>query len=228
MWYVRGPIMWVLLLVVLSMPSTLVQAEMYVAGQVGVTLPQSLSNVEVNDPSIGLPSGSTFSNLDLQNSVMYGAKLGYYFESLKWLGLETEVFNTTPHVKQQPITVTVPGVGSTTINPAGSYLRVLTWAPINLVVRYQMGKFEPYAGVGMGIFFSRLKDAGTSDSTSSTSIGLNTQLGVRYRVTNNVALFGEWKFNHARLNFDATPNAFTNVDATYNAHHLVFGVGYHF
>ena len=154
MWYFRRRMWWVFLLIVCSMPNTLVQAEMYVAGQVGVTLPQSLSNVEVSDPSIGLPSGSTFSNLDLQTSVMYGAKLGYYFESLKWLGVETEVFNTTPHVKQQPITVTVPGSPSFTINPAGSYLRVLTWAPINLVVRYQMGKFEPYAGVGMGIFFS--------------------------------------------------------------------------
>jgi opacity protein-like surface antigen len=228
MWYFRQRMWWVLLLIGCSMPTTWVQAEMYVAGQVGVTLPQSLSNVEVSDPSIGLPSGSTFSNLDLQNSVMYGAKLGYYFESLKWLGVETEVFNTTPHVKQQPITVTVPGSPSFTINPAGSYLRVLTWAPINLVVRYQMGKFEPYAGVGMGLFFSRLKDAGSNDSTSSTSVGLNTQVGLRYRVTNHVALFGEWKFNHARLGFDATPNAFTNADATYNAHHLVFGVGYHF
>ncbi|HET9845160.1 MAG TPA: hypothetical protein VFQ02_05390, partial [Nitrospira sp.] len=140
--YFRRRIWW-MLLIVLSMPNTVVQAEMYVAGQAGVTLPQSLSNVEVSDPSICLPSGSTFSNLDLQKSVMYGAKLGYYFESLKWLGVETEVFNTTPHVKQQPIAVTIPGSPSFTINPAGSYLRVLTWAPINLVVRYQMGKFEP-------------------------------------------------------------------------------------
>ena len=80
----------------------------------------------------------------------------------------------------------------------------------------------------MGVFFSQLKDAGTNDSTSSTSIGLNTQLGLRFRLTNNLALFGEWKFNHARFSFDATPNAFPNTDATYNAHHLVFGVGYHF
>ena len=68
---------------------------------------------------------------------MYGAKLSI-FESLKWLGVETEVFNTTPHVKQQPITVTRPRIAFVHDQPAGSYLRVLTWAPINLVVRYQM------------------------------------------------------------------------------------------
>ena len=49
MWYFRRRMWWVFLLIVCSMPNTLVQAEMYVAGQVGVTLPQSLSNVEVSD-----------------------------------------------------------------------------------------------------------------------------------------------------------------------------------
>lgn len=219
---------WFLALIVVLLTNSPALAEMYVAGQVGATLPYSASNVEVSDPSIGLPAGSTFSDLDLKTSVMYGAKLGYYFDSVKWLGVETEVFNTTPHTKQQTVTLTVPGVGSGPVGLSGSYLRVLTWAPVNLVVRYQMGQLEPYAAVGMGVFFARLKDAGTSDSTSSTTVGLNTQVGLRYRVTNNVAIFGEWKFNHARLNFDATQNAFTNVDATYNAHHLVFGVGYHF
>lgn len=239
-WHRRGGLVAASLLLFLFMPNLQARAEMYVAGQAGVTLPQSLSNVDVSDPSTGLPAGSTSSNLDLKASVMYGAKLGYYFDSVKWLGVETEVFNTTPHMKQQTQTLTVPqgfafaappscaGSQSCPISASGSYLRVLTWAPVNLVVRYQMGQLEPYAGVGMGVFFARLKDAGTGDSTSSTAVGLNTQVGLRYRVTSNIAIFGEWKFNHARFSFDATPNAFTNVDATYNVHHLVFGVGYHF
>ena len=51
-----------------------------------------LSNVEHSR------SGVTFDENDqsLKSSVMYGAKLGYYFESLKWLGVETEIFKTTP------------------------------------------------------------------------------------------------------------------------------------
>ena len=59
-----------------------VQAEMYVAGQVGASIPNKFSNVEGVDSSAGL----TISDLSLQNSLMYGAKLGYYFDSIKWLG----------------------------------------------------------------------------------------------------------------------------------------------
>jgi len=57
-----------------------VQAEMYVAGQMGVNIPRNLSSVEYS------AGGNTVSgnDLSLQNSLMYGAKAGYYFDSLKW------------------------------------------------------------------------------------------------------------------------------------------------
>ena len=76
-----------------------IQAEVYVAGQVGAHLPQSVSNVQWS------AGGNTVggNDLSLQNSLMYGAKAGYYFDSLKWegfnLGVETEVFNATPHLE---------------------------------------------------------------------------------------------------------------------------------
>jgi opacity protein-like surface antigen len=209
---------WCVVLSVLLFMGSEAQAEMYVAGQVGVTLPQSLSNVEWS--SGGTTLGGN--DLSLHHSVMYGAKLGYYFDSVKWLGLETEVFNTTPNVKQQSLII--GGVNTGTI--PGVDFRVLTWAPLNVVVRYQMGAFEPYAGVGLGIFFSRLAQGGTS--SSSTDIGLNTQLGLRYRVTQHLALFGEWKFNHANMSHSNAVGTGLNASADYNAHHLVFGLGYHF
>lgn len=187
--------MFALLSLVLS-SSTAAQAEMYVAGQVGATIPDRFSNIK----GVGSEAGATFSDLSLHESVMYGAKLGYYFDSVKWLGLETEVFNTTPHVKQQTGTVSFGGA-SATDTFTGLNVRVLTWAPINLVVRYQAGQLEPYAGVGMGVFFARIKDGETGGSSSSTTVGLNTQVGLRYLVTQNVSLFGEWKYNRASFDF---------------------------
>lgn len=197
-----------------------VQAEMYVAGQVGANIPQDLSNVEYS------AGGGTLggNNLALENSVMYGAKLGYYFDSLKWLGLgvETEVFNATPHVKSQNITIA--GVNFGTAPELTN--RVLTWAPVNILIRHQLGAFEPYVGVGLGVFFSRLSDG--TDSSSSTDVGLNAQLGLRYRVTSNLALFGEWKFNHANVSHNNIAGTGLNVSADYTAQNLVVGVGYHF
>jgi len=201
------------------------QAEMYVAGQVGANIPNKFSNVQGVDSSAGL----TTSDLSLQNSLMYGAKLGYYFDSIKWLGVETEVFNSTPHLKQQDVTVSFGGA-SATGNFSGQSVRVLNWAPINIVVRHQMGGFEPYAGVGMGVFFANLKDGASGESTSSTSVGLNTQLGLRYMVTQNVAVFGEWKYNRASLNFsESSPTQQTGgFKGDYSANIFAFGVGYHF
>ncbi|MDH4081768.1 MAG: porin family protein [Nitrospira sp.] len=208
-------------LVLFSRPA---QAEWYVAGQVGANLPADLSNVQWSSGGASV-SGN---DLELQTSLVYGGKIGYYFEPVKWLGIETEVFNATPHVKQQDWIIggipLAPALGLPTI--PGIYNRVLTWAPINLVVRYQAGAFEPYAGVGLGVFFSHL--SASDFSSSSTDVGLNTQVGLRYRITSAIAMFGEWKYNWANIGHDNLSGTGLNVEADYRAHNFVVGVGYHF
>jgi opacity protein-like surface antigen len=204
----------------LTLISSPAEAEMYVAGQVGMNLPQSLSNVEYSS------GGRTFDGNDqsLKNSLMYGAKLGYYFDSLKWLGVETEVFKTTPYLEQQNVTH-LGGIHFLTA--PGAHLSVWTWAPANIVVRHQMGAFEPYAGIGLGFNVSRFSVG--DGSSSGGGPGLNTQLGLRYRATTHLAVFGEWKFNHANIkhsNFLGAKGL--DFSANYNAHNFVFGVGYHF
>ena len=94
---------------------------MYVAGQFGVTFPNNATNLEGVDSAAGLK----LSDLSLHKSIMYGAKVGYYFDSVKWLGVETEVFNTNPNIKQQDATVSGPG-GSITATLTGQDLHILT------------------------------------------------------------------------------------------------------
>ena len=195
-----------------------VQAEMYVAGQVGANLPGDLSDVQWG-AGRATASGN---DLSLQTSFVYGGKLGYYFDNLKWLGIETEVFNATPHLNQQNVVIngvnlgTLPGISN----------RVLTWAPVNVIVRYQAGKFEPYFGLGLGVFFSHLSASGFS--SSSTDVGLNMQVGLRYRVTDAIAMFSEWKYNMADIGHANLADVGLNLDAQYRAHNFVFGLGYHF
>jgi opacity protein-like surface antigen len=211
--------------VCLTLPSVPAQAEMYVAGQIGATIPNNATNIE----GTGSLTGANFSDVSLHNSFMYGAKLGYYFESMKWLGVETEVYNTNPNIKQQNVTVSGPG-GSATGTLPGQDLRVLNWSPLTIVVRYQAGQFEPYAGVGMGVYFSRIHDAQSGESSSNTNVGLNTQLGARYLVTKNLSVFGEWKYNRVHFNFDeSSPTQATGgFKGDYSANLFAFGVGYHF
>ena len=207
----------------LTAPGVPARAELYIAGQVGATIAEDLFNVKGTGPNLG----TSFSDISLQDSFMYGAKLGYYFESMKWLGVETEVFNSTPNIKQQNITASGSG-GSASFNNPGSTLRVLNWSPVTVVMRYQAGRFEPYLGLGMGVYFSHLSSRG--ESTSDTNVGLNTQLGLRYKITQHLSVFGEWKTNRVKFNFDAsTPNGNAGgFKADYGVNMLAFGIGYHF
>ena len=81
--------------------ATPAQAELYIAGQFGVTIPSDLTDVEGIQSNLG----GTISDLDLVTSPMYGAKIGYFFPNLNWLGIETEFFYANPHVTQQEITI---------------------------------------------------------------------------------------------------------------------------
>lgn len=48
-------------------------------------------------------------------------------------------------------------------------------------------------------------------------------------MTTNLAFFGEWKFNHANLEYtDFMGFKGQDLSVNYNAHNVVFGVGYHF
>jgi outer membrane protein W len=207
-------------LLVFSLMSGTAFAESYIAAQFGVTIPQSLSDVNLMSSK-----DRTLTDLDLNTSLLYGGKLGHYAEGAKWLGVETEIFRSAPRVSQQQVATTDVAAGSTTVDlEPGASLTINTWA-LNVMLRYPGSRLQPYVGVGPGLFFARLSSnspASTFGEAQATGLGLNTQVGLRYLFKTQISMFAEWKYNHVRLSFDSVPNA------TYTAHHLVFGVGYHF
>ncbi len=206
--------------------------ESYIAGEFGVALPsigKGLTNVETT--STFLP-GTTVSDLGLKSSAFYGLKVGHYFRKTPWFGLEAEIFNATPHVKQQTQTFVAPNglpVGST-LQP-GAHLRVLTIAPVNLMFRYYKTRLQPYIGIGPGIFFTKLSSSDVPNTQKDTAFGLNAKAGLEYYFTRRVSVFGEYKFNYARFNFPNDPNAFPlpfGFKATYQMHMVGFGLSLHF
>ena len=94
-----APLLLLFLLSVLLLPSHSA-AEPYVAGMVGYTAPNDLTNVQ----GTGGASGFSLSDLALKNSAAYGGKVGYFFPGINWLGVETELYNTTqPYVERSVI-----------------------------------------------------------------------------------------------------------------------------
>jgi outer membrane protein W len=216
-------------------------AETYIAGQFGVTLPSvlpssfdnGLTNANTTGTLGAITQGGAISDQSLQRSILYGGKIGHYFKAVPWLGLELEVYNTTPHIKQQTIQFYGPSglIGET--NFTGLNFRVLTVAPFNVMFRLPKTRLQPYIGVGPGIFLARIEDPAlpSGNRQSSTGFGLNAQAGVRYYITRQVALFGEGKFNYTKFSFDETPSGAFNLfgfDADYKIFHASFGLSVHF
>ena len=231
-------------------------AETYVGGQFGLSMPsigKGLSNGELTSRNVTFPTGTatfpegtTIDNQSLASSLLVGIKLGHFFSRAPWLGIETELFQTTPHIKQQditirsdsPVTFTPAGGGPPTLintpltSPGfqGANFRVITWAPLNFVFRYPGTRLQPYVAIGPGVFFGRIKDGSITqgpDSQSSTKIGLNTQVGLQYYITRHVSMFGEWKYNYTRFNFQENDNFF-GFKSTYSMHLFAVGINYHF
>jgi opacity protein-like surface antigen len=207
-------------------------AETYIAGQFGVTLPsvagKSLGEGDLTGQLI-IP-GSRVSAQSLDESILYGGKIGHYFKAVPWLGLEAEVYNTTPHIKQQMTTFSGPSGPVGSVELPGVNFRVLTIAPLNLMFRYPGTRLQPYIGVGPGIFMARIHDPSITQgesSQSSTKFGLNALIGLRYYFTRHVSAFAEGKFNYVRFSFEENPNFF-GFDTRYSPIHGAFGLSVHF
>jgi opacity protein-like surface antigen len=210
-------------------------SETYVAAFGGYTFDGKLKDVE----STGLLPGINLGDRNLADSAVYGGKLGHFFgDRMDWLGVEMEAFNTTPHVEQQgPL--------------PGSHFRVTTLA-FNVIGRLKFGcekktertetrtegerryetryerefcRLQPYAGVGLGVFFANLSNNGNSVSDNAVP-GLNVLGGIRYYFTERIALFGEYKYNWAALNL--TDGAVGGFKGDYQVNHVVGGLSFHF
>ncbi|MDF0667460.1 MAG: outer membrane beta-barrel protein [Nitrospira sp.] len=215
-----------LVFVLFSSPA---QAEWYVAGQAGATFNGYFGHIA---GTTGNAAGLDFSQLGLQNSVLYGGKVGYYLDDpgFKWLGVEMEVFTSTPNIKQQAVTIN--DGGNTTVElTRGQDVRVTNFSPFSVMFRYQIGRLEPYAGGGLGIYFINTHDAQTNTSSSDNgALGFIAKAGLRWMVTDHLALFGEWKYNQVKYNYDSMPIGSTDGggQAQYRSYIAVGGIGWHF
>lgn len=206
-----------------------VYAETYVAGQVGMTFPQALSSGTTTQHGIG---DLDLSEQPLKNSLMLGAKIGHYFVKAPWVGIETGLSFTNPHVKEGSLTLSGPGGSATIDGLSGLSHRMIIWDVATLMFRYSGKRLQPYVGIGPALFFARLSGPAAPPGQSATTIGLNVEGGARYYMTRNWALFGEIQYHRARLGYTsnddndlADPFGFR---ATYSALTFSLGVSYSF
>ena len=212
--------------------------EAYIGGQLGSTVAgKSLTGVELTEFS---PAG-TMSDRALANSAMFGIKAGYYFPRARWFGLETELYQTNPHIKQQSTTVSItPGAilrdfgpvagGTSTGVLSGDQFRVRTWVPVNAMFRYHKTRLQPYIGFGPALFMARVKTTvtGFEGTQSSARLGINVKAGLEYFITQNFSASLEGRYNKANFIFDPTSSGGFGFKANYEMMFAAIGLNYHF
>ncbi len=191
-----------------GMPSP-ASAEWYVAGDVGVNFADRLTSISGTNSLAGFQAP----DFDLKNSVSYGAKLGYFPEH-SWFGIEGEVLQSTPHIKNLD---DIPGI----------HLRVTT-VGLNLIARYPGRTFQPYAGAGVAAVIAHLGDSATTQSNTDVTSGWNVIAGLRAFVTPYVAVFTEYKYTGATLRFDQAFGTVGGFEGVYRTQFVLVGLSYHF
>lgn len=196
-------------------------AEMYVAGFGGVNFADRINAIGGTGPQAGVLDLDPSSNpdFDLQNSITYGGKIGYFFGH-SWFGIEGEVFHSSPHIKE------LPASGSFPADP-GIHMRVTT-VGVNLIARYPGRTFQPYVGAGIGAGIAHIGNTPTVRSDSDVAAAWNVLLGLRAFITPTVAVFTEYKYTGASFRFGGAFGSDGGFEGNYRAQHVLGGLSYHF
>jgi opacity protein-like surface antigen len=179
--------------------------------------------------------GRTAQNVSYRPAVLGGIKFGRYFDTLPWFGLEMEMNFSKHNIPGQNLRVsptTPAGPNSVSFSPD----RFIIWATqINLLARYgflkdkevPFGRLQPYVGIGPGF------EVAYAFNDSAKNFAIETQAGIRYMCTPNIALFGEYKFSYQfaveyqEFNVPKHPPVGTmSFDMPH--HRFAVGVAYHF
>ncbi|MBH0184805.1 MAG: outer membrane beta-barrel protein [Nitrospira sp.] len=207
LWFIAG-------IVVTPKPAI---AEWYLAGTAGVNFADRINTIGGTGPQAGLPG--PFVDFDLQNSLTYGAKAGY-FPRHSWFGIEGEVVHTSPHIKSLPRTPTLEEV-------PGIHFR-LTTVGANFIARYPGRTFQPYVGTGIGMAIARIGETATVRSDTDVTAAWNLFVGLRAFVMPQIAVFTEYKYQGVSLQFDQAFGSDGGFAGNYRAQHILGGLSYHF
>ena len=169
---------------------------------------------------------SRLKDVDFDNSVSFGGRGGYWFESTPYFGLALDVSHFRPDIGKQKATGCFSGAAAGALGIIGcfpgtqvfhidlgvtgiSFDALLRW-PLLTSKDFPKGQIQPYLTLGPTIFVAQAKDSRFplsnfipgSQSETDTSVGVKVGAGIAWQFHQNIALFGEYRFTHFAPKFD--------------------------
>ena len=237
-----------ILVILAGMVSTpgFASAEWYADLYVGGTLTENTNAIQ--NSTFG-PS-TLQSDLSVDSSITGGGRAGYWFDGVPWYGAGLDVFYFQPNIPTQTnlTTITSPfGNGTLPITTRNISLPVVGIAfdvlrlrlPLLKSATYRYGRLQPYMTAGPALFITTLEDSNnfspSNQSKTTTHLGVKVGGGIAFHVTEAIALFGEYRWTHFKLEttlLDNDPNfpppSEETLKASFNTHHFIAGLSFHF
>jgi opacity protein-like surface antigen len=215
--------------------------EFYAGGYLGVALtpsqdlryPDGFNLTAVRRTQQG---SITLRNNDFNDGLVGGLKLGYFFHSIPYLGLELDSGANHCSVSRTRLATNriIQGSNSVTV-PNDDWVNWTT--ALHIVGRYgflpdgevPFGHLQPYVGIGPAIVVLY------EEVDSAKNFGMDVMAGVRYMITKHISTFFEYKFNYQwdveieshpfYLDNGAVGRGTTHFD--FATHKVVAGFAYH-
>jgi hypothetical protein len=149
----------------------------------------------------------------------FGVRVGYWFDSARWLGLAAEV----SYVRPDP---------DVTMFPVSALLMLRL--PLLTSEDFPSGRIQPYIAGGPGIFSAKFagdlgSDLGGRISDRTYEVGLDARAGLTFLFTKEFGLFAEYRMTRVSPEWDVT---ILGEDATVKtdlvSHYLIGGISFRF
>ena len=204
------------------------------------------SLTEKNSVTLHTPPGqSVFRGVDFDRSFAYGGRFGRYFDSVPFLGVGVDLFNSSSPIGAQSGAVDgcVPSGGCDhgrsslkriDIDSLSISADVMLRLPLLKTKSAPQGAIQPYVSGGIPLFITTVTPRSTAvfrnhQDATDVSFGLKVAGGLAFHVAPNLMLFGEYRYSHVQISVDdlepaSDPDAPGRLRADLNTHSVLLGL----
>jgi opacity protein-like surface antigen len=184
-----------------------------------------------------------FKDIAFRNSYSIGGRIGYWLESVPYLGMALDASHFHADIDGQTVVVCSGGPCAPSIPVAhldfaitGISLDAMLRLPLWTSKEFPQGRLQPYLTVGPTIFIGRAEgpiDSAQipvhSRSDTDTAIGFQSSAGFAWQFHPHWALFAEYRFTRfdSGFNFPVLGSKATE-QRDVKTHRALFGISYRF
>jgi opacity protein-like surface antigen len=222
----------------LSMVSMASAANGWWVGPYGGLSLGTSQDIQVNSPFI---NNATIYNAKIRTGFTTGLSGGFDFTDpkmfpdwAKYFGVQVDLGYTQSNFSAQTRNVNnIANVGFANVDGGRTNLSFMLVGRLPLMVTpdYPNGRFSPYVGVGPTVQFASYDFTNYGGgSNTSTNVGLVSEAGIRYMVTQNFSAGVAYRYNYlpGSTNVSLPGVGNVNLAGTQNAHQGIVRLAYHF